>query len=75
MMNRWISDDPPANDELWMFVASRIADYKVPDVVEIRAELPLTSMFKLDKAALAADGSSESSSAGFTRSARLKPSK
>ena len=44
--------DPPSGDELKSFVAERIADYKVPDVVELRAELPLTSMFKVDKAAL-----------------------
>ena len=45
--------DPPTVEELKEFVASRIADYKRPDVVEIRDELPLTSMFKVDKAALA----------------------
>jgi acyl-CoA synthetase (AMP-forming)/AMP-acid ligase II len=45
--------DPPTDDELKSFVADRIADYKVPDVVELRSELPLTSMFKVDKAALA----------------------
>ncbi|MEX2555304.1 MAG: class I adenylate-forming enzyme family protein [Actinomycetota bacterium] len=44
--------DPPTDDELKSFVAERIADYKVPDVVELRSELPLTSMFKVDKAAL-----------------------
>jgi non-ribosomal peptide synthetase component E (peptide arylation enzyme) len=36
-------------------VASRIADYKTPDVVELRDELPLTSMFKVDKAALSGE--------------------
>ncbi len=46
--------DPPTADELKAFVAARIADYKAPDVVEVRAELPLTSMFKVDKARLAA---------------------
>jgi acyl-CoA synthetase (AMP-forming)/AMP-acid ligase II len=44
--------DPPTADELKAFVAERIADYKTPDVVEIRAELPLTSMFKVDKVRL-----------------------
>jgi acyl-CoA synthetase (AMP-forming)/AMP-acid ligase II len=44
--------DPPGVEELREFVAGRIADYKTPDVVEIRAELPLTSMFKVDKGAL-----------------------
>ena len=46
------ANDPPDPEELKRFVAERIADYKTPDVVEIRAELPLTSMFKVDKAAL-----------------------
>jgi acyl-CoA synthetase (AMP-forming)/AMP-acid ligase II len=45
--------DPPTIHELRTFVSERIADYKVPDVIEIRTELPLTSMFKVDKAALA----------------------
>jgi acyl-CoA synthetase (AMP-forming)/AMP-acid ligase II len=45
--------DPPTDEELKSFVAERIADYKVPDVVELRSELPLTSMFKVDKTALA----------------------
>jgi acyl-CoA synthetase (AMP-forming)/AMP-acid ligase II len=44
--------NPPTAHELRSFVAERIADYKVPDVFEIRPELPLTSMFKVDKAAL-----------------------
>jgi acyl-CoA synthetase (AMP-forming)/AMP-acid ligase II len=43
---------PPTAHELRSFVAERIADYKVPDAFEIRSELPLTSMFKVDKAAL-----------------------
>jgi len=44
--------DPPGADELKHFVAERIADYKTPDFVEVRAELPLTSMFKVDKQSL-----------------------
>jgi acyl-CoA synthetase (AMP-forming)/AMP-acid ligase II len=44
---------PPTVHELREFVASRIADYKIPDVIEVRSELPLTSMFKVDKALLA----------------------
>ena len=48
--------DPPTADELKVFVAERIADYKTPDVVEIRDELPLTSMFKVDKSALTNEG-------------------
>ena len=47
--------DPPTSEELKSFVASRIADYKAPDIVEIRDELPLTSMFKVDKARLTAE--------------------
>jgi acyl-CoA synthetase (AMP-forming)/AMP-acid ligase II len=43
---------PPTVHDLRTFVASRIADYKVPDVIEFREELPLTSMFKVDKALL-----------------------
>ena len=46
--------DPPGEEELKAFVASRIADYKAPDRVEVRPELPLTPMFKVDKAALRA---------------------
>ena len=45
--------DPPAAEELRSFVGARIADYKCPDAIELRTELPLTSMFKVDKAALA----------------------
>ncbi len=51
--------DPPTADELRTFVAERIADYKTPDIVEIREELPLTSMFKVDKSRLGADGPEE----------------
>ena len=49
------ANDPPTADELKVFIAEQIADYKVPDVIEIREELPLTSMFKVDKAKLSAD--------------------
>jgi len=44
--------DPPSADDLRAFVVARIADYKAPDIIEIREELPLTSMFKVDKTAL-----------------------
>ncbi|MEX2458536.1 MAG: class I adenylate-forming enzyme family protein, partial [Actinomycetota bacterium] len=47
--------DPPGEEELRAFVAARIADYKAPDRVEVRSELPLTPMFKVDKAALRED--------------------
>jgi acyl-CoA synthetase (AMP-forming)/AMP-acid ligase II len=46
------TNDPPDVEELKRFVAERIADYKTPDVIEFRTELPLTSMFKVDKRAL-----------------------
>ncbi len=46
---------PPGEEELKAFVGERIADYKVPDAIEVRAELPLTPMFKVDKAALRDD--------------------
>ena len=46
---------PPTVHELRTFVSERIADYKVPDVFELRDELPLTSMFKVDKARLGAE--------------------
>jgi acyl-CoA synthetase (AMP-forming)/AMP-acid ligase II len=49
------ANDPPTAEELKVFIAEHIADYKVPDVIEIREELPLTSMFKVDKAKLSAD--------------------
>jgi acyl-CoA synthetase (AMP-forming)/AMP-acid ligase II len=44
--------DPPTPEEIKAFVAAKIADYKVPDLIEIRAELPLNAMFKVDKSAL-----------------------
>ena len=47
--------DPPTREELRTFVAERIADYKAPDNVVLRGELPMTSMFKVDKRALEAD--------------------
>ena len=47
--------DLPTQEELRTFVAERIADYKAPDNVVLRGELPMTSMFKVDKRALEAD--------------------
>lgn len=44
--------DPPSENELKTFVSERIADYKAPDEFEIRPELPMTAMFKVDKQAL-----------------------
>jgi acyl-CoA synthetase (AMP-forming)/AMP-acid ligase II len=46
----------PADErELKMFVAERLADYKVPDMIEFRESLPMTPMFKVDKRALEAE--------------------
>jgi acyl-CoA synthetase (AMP-forming)/AMP-acid ligase II len=45
---------PPTRDELRAWCRGRLADYKAPDRVEIVDELPLTSMLKVDKAALRA---------------------
>jgi acyl-CoA synthetase (AMP-forming)/AMP-acid ligase II len=45
--------DPPTLDDLRAFVRERLADYKAPDRLEIVAELPMTSMLKIDKRALA----------------------
>jgi acyl-CoA synthetase (AMP-forming)/AMP-acid ligase II len=46
--------DQPTLDELREWVCARIADYKAPDELEVRSELPMTAMFKVDKRALAA---------------------
>jgi acyl-CoA synthetase (AMP-forming)/AMP-acid ligase II len=40
-------------DELRSWCRSRLADYKAPDRVVVVDELPLTSMLKVDKRALA----------------------
>ncbi len=45
---------PPTRDELRAWCRGRLADYKAPDRVEVVGELPLTSMLKVDKAALRA---------------------
>ena len=44
---------PPDAAQLRCFVKDRIADYKVPDRVVLRTELPLTPGMKVDKRALA----------------------
>ena len=44
--------DPPTLDDLRQWVCARIADYKAPDELEVRTELPMTAMFKVDKRAL-----------------------
>jgi acyl-CoA synthetase (AMP-forming)/AMP-acid ligase II len=40
-------------DELRDWCRQRLADYKAPDRIELMTELPLTSMHKVDKQALA----------------------
>ena len=45
---------PPTIEELRAFSRERLADYKAPDQLEIVDELPMTSMLKIDKRALAA---------------------
>ncbi|MFN2614189.1 MAG: class I adenylate-forming enzyme family protein, partial [Actinomycetota bacterium] len=50
-----VSADPatsPSREQLLEHLASRLADYKLPDLIEIRPELPLNQMFKVDKRAL-----------------------
>ena len=46
----------PTLDELRSWIRLRLADYKSPDRLVIVEELPLTSMLKIDKRALASDG-------------------
>ena len=46
--------DPPTLDELRAFVREQLADYKAPDRLEVVAELPMTSMLKIDKRVLQA---------------------
>jgi acyl-CoA synthetase (AMP-forming)/AMP-acid ligase II len=57
--------DPPSIEELRTWTRQRLADYKAPDRVELVEELPLTSMLKVDKAALRAalDAAAESGAA------------
>ena len=43
---------PPSLEELRSWTVQRLADYKAPDELEVLDELPLTSMLKVDKAAL-----------------------
>ena len=46
--------DPPTLEELRTFVREQLADYKAPDRLEVVAELPMTSMLKIDKRVLQA---------------------
>jgi acyl-CoA synthetase (AMP-forming)/AMP-acid ligase II len=45
---------PPSPDELRAWCRERLANYKAPDRVVMMEDLPLTSMLKVDKRALAA---------------------
>jgi acyl-CoA synthetase (AMP-forming)/AMP-acid ligase II len=49
---------PPTLEDLRAHAAPRLAAYKLPEAIALRAELPLTSMDKLDRRALAADAAS-----------------
>jgi acyl-CoA synthetase (AMP-forming)/AMP-acid ligase II len=40
---------PPTAEEIREFCRSALADYKAPDYVEIRSELPVNAMYKIDK--------------------------
>ena len=44
--------EAPTLAQLKEFCEGKLADYKVPDVLEIRDSLPMTAMFKVDKRAL-----------------------
>jgi acyl-CoA synthetase (AMP-forming)/AMP-acid ligase II len=46
---------PPVLADLRQFAAGRLASYKLPDEVRVRADLPLTPMDKLDRRALEAE--------------------
>ena len=46
---------PPTLEDLRAHAAPRLAAYKLPEALVVRAELPLTSMDKLDRRALAAE--------------------
>lgn len=45
---------PPTVADLRTFAADRLAAYKLPEVVRIVVQLPLTAMAKVDRRALAA---------------------
>jgi len=47
-----VCDEPLDEVAIRAFLAGRIADYKIPDVLEVRRELPLTPTGKVDKRAL-----------------------
>src|SRR4029079_8227123 len=42
----------PARDEMRTVAASHVAAYKLPEAVEVRADLPLTAGEKIDRRAL-----------------------
>lgn len=46
--------DPPTLADLRAWVRERLADYKAPDELELAADLPLTSMLKIDRGAISA---------------------
>ncbi|MGD9792987.1 MAG: class I adenylate-forming enzyme family protein [Acidimicrobiia bacterium] len=48
------TDEAPTLEELRAWCRARLGDYKAPDELRVIAQLPLTSMLKVDKAALRA---------------------
>ena len=59
---------PPSAVELRSWCGERLADYKAPDDVVIVDALPVTSMMKVDKAALAATALARDAGLGTGRS-------
>ena len=59
---------PPSAVELRSWCGERLADYKAPDDVVILDALPVTSMMKVDKAALAATALARDAGLGTARS-------
>ena len=59
---------PPTRRPCGSWCRDRVADYKAPDRVVVVDELPLTSMLKIDKRALAARGQRRGHDHGVSRS-------
>jgi len=57
------ADLPPTLEELRSFASTRLAGYKLPEAIRVVDELPLTSMQKIDRRALAAREAHEPSPA------------
>jgi acyl-CoA synthetase (AMP-forming)/AMP-acid ligase II len=64
----------PTLDELREWCRARLADYKAPDRVEIVADLPVTSMLKVDKARLLEQAETlEQENDGFAARSPVEP--